>query len=81
MNVTGSGQDLISEVSGASDLKLDNFTVGNVDIEVSGASDAVVNMDGTLNATVSGASSLYYIGSPVMGDIDISGASSVQQKK
>ena len=80
MNVAGSGQDLTAEVSGASKLELDNFTVNDVDIEVSGASNAVVNMDGTLNAEVSGASSLYYIGNPVMGDIDISGASSVRKK-
>ena len=63
-----------------SKLELDNFTVNDVDIEVSGGSNAVVNMDGTLNAEVSGASSLYYIGNPVMGDIDISGASSVRKK-
>lgn len=80
MNVAGSGQDLTAEVSGASKLELDNFTVNDVDIEVSGASNAVVNMDGTLNAEVSGASSLHYIGNPVMGDIDISGASSVRKK-
>lgn len=80
LNVSGSGQDLKSQVSGASEIKLDNFTVGNVDIEVSGASDAVVNMAGTLNAEVSGASSLYYIGNPVLGDIDVSGASSIKKK-
>jgi len=62
MNVAGSGQDLTAEVSGASKLELDNFTVNDVDIEVSGAS------------------SLHYIGNPVMGDIDISGASSVRKK-
>jgi hypothetical protein len=80
MSVSGSGQDLKAEVSGASDLALDNFTVNDVNIEVSGASDAVVNMDGTLNADISGASTLYYIGAPIMGDIDISGASSVKKK-
>jgi len=80
MNVSGSGQDLTSEVSGASGMHLDNFTVNDVDIQVSGASNAVVNMDGTLNAEVSGASSLSYIGNPVLGDIDVSGASTVQRK-
>jgi hypothetical protein len=80
LSLSGSGQALKAEVSGASRLALDNFTTDNADMHVSGASTGVVNTAGTLDAEVSGASTLYYIGSPLMGDIDISGASSVQKK-
>jgi hypothetical protein len=80
LSLTGSGQALKAGVSGASKLSLDNFSTDNADIDVSGASTGVVNTGGTLDANVSGASTLYYIGSPLMGDIDISGASSVQKK-
>ena len=80
LSLTGSGEDLKAEVSGASNISLDNFTTDNADIEVSGVSMGVVNTAGTLDAQVSGASVLYYIGSPVLGDIDVSGASSVQKK-
>jgi hypothetical protein len=80
LSLTGSGQALKAEVSGASRISLDNFTTDNADIDLSGASTGVVNTGGTLDAEVSGASTLYYIGNPLMGDIDISGASSVQKK-
>jgi ribosomal protein L31 len=48
--------------------------------EISGASNATVNASGTLSAEVSGASHLYYTGSPTLGDIETSGASSVNKK-
>ena len=80
LSLTGSGQALKAEVSGASRMSLDNFTTDNADTDVSGASTCVVNTGGTLDAEVSGASTLYYIGSPLMGDIDISGASGIQKK-
>jgi hypothetical protein len=78
--LSGSADDLDADLSGASSLELDNFPVGNVDIKLSGASNGTVNMDGTLNADLSGASHLRYIGEPVMGDIDISGASGISSK-
>jgi len=80
LNLAGSGQALKAGVSGASKMSLDDFTTDNADIDVSGVSTGVVNTGGTLDANVSGASTLYYIGSPLMGDIDISGASRIQKK-
>jgi hypothetical protein len=80
LSLAGSGQALKAEVSGASNMSLDDFTTDNADIDVSGVSTGVVNTGGTLDANVSGASTLYYIGSPLMGDIDISGASGIQKK-
>jgi hypothetical protein len=76
----GSGNDLISIVSGASNLDLTNFPVNNSDLSISGASQATVNLDGILDAKVSGASSLYYIGEPTMGNIDISDTSTINKK-
>ena len=63
----GSGNDLVSIVEGASSLDLTDFPVNNSNLDVSGASQATVNMDGTLDAVVSGASTVYYIGEPTMG--------------
>ncbi len=80
LNLSGSGQDLKATVSGASKMSLDNFTTDDADVSVSGASTAVVNTVSRLDADVSGASTLYYIGNPVLGDIDVSGASSVKKK-
>jgi len=80
VELDGSANDIIADVSGASSLKLDDFTATNADIDFSGASSGTVNLSGRLDADVSGASRLWYIGEPAMGDIDTSGASSVSQK-
>ncbi|MDD4924356.1 MAG: DUF2807 domain-containing protein [Dehalococcoidales bacterium] len=80
LSLSGSGHGLKTTVSGASKMSLDNFTTDDADVNISGASTAVVNTTGTLDAAVSGASTLYYIGNPVLGDINISGASGIQKK-
>jgi len=76
----GSGGNLVSIVSGASRLDLTDFPIDNSDLSISGASQVTVNLVGTLDAVVGGASTLYYIGEPTMGDIDISGDSSIDKK-
>jgi hypothetical protein len=80
MTGQGTGANLTSTVSGASNLDLNNFQVANADLEVSGASHAVVNPTGTLNVNASGASSVQYVGNPTLGNIQTSGASSVNKK-
>jgi hypothetical protein len=76
----GSGNDLVSVVEGASRLDLTNFHVNNGNLDVSGASQATINLDGKLDAVVSGASNLYYIGEPTIGDIETSGNSAINKK-
>jgi len=80
VELDGSANDIIADVSGASSLKLDEFTVNNADVDLSGASSGTVNLDGRLDADLSGASRLWYIGEPTMGTIETSGASTLSQK-
>jgi hypothetical protein len=80
VELDGSANDIVADVSGASSLKLDDFTVSNANVDLSGASSGTVNLNGRLDADVSGASRLWYIGEPTMGDIDTSGASTVSKK-
>ena len=80
IQLEGSANDMVADVSGASSLKLDDFTVSNADVDLSGASSGTINLDGRLDADVSGASRLWYIGEPTMGTIDTSGASTISQK-
>lgn len=42
--------------------------------------DITSNLEGRLDAEVSGASSLQYLGDPTMGDINTSGASTINKK-
>jgi hypothetical protein len=76
----GSGDALDLEASGASFADLSEFTVTDADVQLSGASQAQVNMDGTLNADLSGASKLTYDGDVHLGTMDTSGASTGQQR-
>ena len=76
----GSSIDIVVDASGASRVKLAAFLVDNADIELSGASNGTVNLDGRLDADLSGASDLEYIGEPTMGTINITGASTLSKK-
>jgi len=75
-----SGNNIVSIVEGASSIDLTNFPATNADLSISGASQATVNLNGTLDATVSGASTVYYIGEPTMGNLDISDTSTIIKK-
>jgi len=59
---------------------LGKFPTQNADVEISGASNGTINLNGKLNADVSGASNLYWSGTPIMGDIQTSGASNLRRK-
>jgi hypothetical protein len=80
VQLQGSASDLAIAASGASRAELDNFPVDNADVTLSGASRATVNLDGRLDADLSGASKLSYIGEPTMGDINTSGGSTLSKK-
>jgi len=80
IQLEGSANDIDANVSGASSFKLDDFTVNNADVNFSGASSGTVNLNGRLDANLSGASRLWYIGEPTMGDINTSGASTISKK-
>ena len=80
LDASGTAQDLRSRVSGASNMDLSNFPVNNADVEVYGASQAIINLDGVLNADLSGASRLEYFGEHTMGDINTDLTSTVEKK-
>jgi len=76
----GSASDIVVKASGASHVELAGFPVNNADINFSGASTGTVNLDGRLDANLSGASKLSYIGEPTMGTINTSGGSTLNKK-
>lgn len=80
VHLEGSADNMVAVVSGASTFNLEEFTVSNADVNVSGASTGTINLDGRLDANVSGASTLLYIGDPTMGTINVSGASTLREK-
>ena len=80
VELQGSASDIVIEASGASSVELAGFPVNNADVKLSGASRGTVNLDGRLDADLSGASKLSYIGEPTMGTINISGGSTLSKK-
>jgi hypothetical protein len=65
-------------VSGASTADLRNCTGTGAEVNVSGVSAAYVNVgSGHLGYSVSGVSTLYYRGAPLLQQHDLSGASRI----
>lgn len=80
LELSGMANGIDLEVNGASKVELSKFPVKNANIGISGASNSTVNLNGKLDANVSGASNLYWLGTPIMGDIQTSGASNLRRK-
>lgn len=75
----GSAENLKIEGSGASELDFSDFKVETAHIDLSGASEVVVNVRERLSVDCSGASEVKYYGDPRMGDINSSGASRIRR--
>jgi len=76
--LTGSGGNLTAGASGASGIDLGSFPVKDASVQLSGASSATVYPSGRIDVEASGASHLYYLGSPTLGRVETSGASSIE---
>ncbi len=76
----GTANNLRITASSGSHLDLSGFHVQDASVSLSGGSHATINLDGRLDADVSGGSHLLYLGDPTMGDIDTSGGSTVSKK-
>ena len=80
-DLTGTAREASLNVSGASRLDLAGFTVERATVELSGASRADLTVTGTIEAVnASGASRLVYRGSPAIGRVSTSGASTVESR-
>ena len=78
LQLSGIGDDLVAHASGASSLRLGDFVCEDADIDFSGASHGTVHIQGTLDARLTGASSLNYKGNPTLGSVSTSGASTLR---
>ena len=79
-SLEGSTDYLTVKASGASRIELQDFICQNADITLQNASRGTFNLNQTLDARVSGVSTLEYIGEPVIGILDVSGASTFRKK-
>ena len=79
VNLSGSGQKLDVISSGASHITLKDFSTSTAKINFSGASSGDVNTSGRLDVSLSGASSLKYYGTATLGDVNVTGVSSLNK--
>lgn len=76
ITLSGTGGGLEVELSGASSLEASGLVTEDVTLDFSGSSSAAVCATGTIDAELSGASSLQYTCDPSVVRVDASGSSS-----
>ncbi len=80
VRLSGSGKDVSIDASGNSKVNLEEFISEDATVEVSGASEVVLNARGTVDVSISGASGVYQTGEGEFGDVSSSGASKVEHR-
>ena len=78
--LSGAANNVVLNAWGASRLDLADFVLNDTGINLKGASEAAVTVNGKLDMDLSSGSRLYYSGSPTMGKINVSGASTLSQR-
>jgi len=77
LTMTGGANNIDVACSGGSILDLSAFVVNNANVDFSGGSQGTINLNGRLNANLSGGSRLSYVGNPMLGDMNTSGGSTI----
>ena len=80
LRLEGSAEDITLDASGASRAYLEDLTINDTRVNLSGASQATVNAGGQISGDLSGASLLEYLGNPSIGNFTTSGASLLRPK-
>ena len=78
--LSGSAHSVGLNAWGASRLDLADFVLKDTGVNLKGASEATVKVNGKLDLDLSGGSRLYYSGNPTMGKINVSGTSTLSQR-
>ena len=77
---SGSGDDLVLDISGASSVKMYEYQVKGASVDASGASSIKLNVSDILKPHATGASSIDYKGTATIKEMHSSGASSVRHR-
>jgi len=80
ISLSGSAENIVIKGSGGSHFNLQDYSVSDADINLSGGSHASVHVNGTLNVDISGRSEVHYTGEPTLGDIDVDWDSELIEK-
>lgn len=79
IELEGSGGNIKIDASGASQVDMADFSVNNADVNFSGASEGSLDINGRLDAALSGLSTLEFSGNPTLGELELSGGSEIER--
>lgn len=80
IELEGAANNITLSASGTSKLNLANLPLNYANINLSGASEATIYAREKLDTVLSGASTLYFLANPAIGNISVSGASTIKHK-
>jgi len=78
--LAGSANSILADISNVSNTDMEGFSTHDINIKLDRLSHGTITLDGKLDAEVTGASDLRWIGTPVMGTINVTGGSLLRQK-
>jgi hypothetical protein len=76
-DLSGTSGNITIDASGGSMVNMLDMSSHDINVMLSGGSGAKINLDGRLDANLSGGSNIGYIGTPTMGNITLSGLSTI----
>jgi len=79
VNFQGASNLATFNLSGASKFESFSFHTNDLNVDLSGASEAFVRVNNNLNLVASGASEFHYSGNCSIGELNLSGSSTIQK--
>jgi hypothetical protein len=79
LELHGEARNLQVEATGASRIDLERFPVHDARYRLTGASRGSINLNGKLDVDLEGASTLEYVGQATMGNVKVTGASTLKK--
>jgi putative autotransporter adhesin-like protein len=77
----GAVDELVANLTGASDLRAESLQTKTAELSVTGAGDARVAVSDTLKVSITGAGKVEYIGNPAHIEREITGAGSIRKRE
>ncbi|HEX9897111.1 MAG TPA: DUF2807 domain-containing protein [Dehalococcoidales bacterium] len=78
--LNGSAENVTLSAWGASKAEMEDLRLRDAEVNLKGASEATLNVQGKLNIDLSSGSRLTYTGNPTINSISVTGASSLNHR-
>jgi Putative auto-transporter adhesin, head GIN domain len=81
VSLDGAVDELLADMTGASDLRAKGLEAKTVEISTTGAADAYISVSDTLRVSITGAGDVTYFGNPKTVEKHVTGAGSIRHKE